>query len=60
MLIEKYTLTTIEEEAVPLTGTPIAESVIGHSLLLIFNSFLTLLTCYIKLSLLWLSSSIVS
>nr|DAP33971.1 MAG TPA: hypothetical protein [Caudoviricetes sp.] len=27
---------------------------------LIFNSFLTLLTCYIKLSLLWLSSSIVS
>ena len=35
MLIEKYTLTTIEEEAVPLAGAPAAESAIGHSLLLI-------------------------
>ena len=48
MLIEKYTLTTIEEEAVPLTGTPIAESVIGHSLLLIIMiAFMVFITVWV-------------
>ena len=48
MLIERYTLTTIEEEAVPLAGMPSAGSTVGHSLLVIsFVAFTMLITIWL-------------